>query len=79
MIRKHALQRLEDIAEMWKISVPVLAPHLFHPSPVFSINVGKDESGKRGLRGVYTAITPPPSLIVGREPSSGIVMTMWGR
>ncbi|MCR4292312.1 MAG: IS4 family transposase [Candidatus Kuenenia sp.] len=33
------LQRLDDITEMWKISISALAPHLFHPSrspPVFS-------------------------------------------
>ena len=30
------LQRLDDITEMWKISMSVLAPHLFHPPPVFS-------------------------------------------
>ena len=34
------LQRLEDITEMWKISMSVLAPHLFHPPPVSSIKCG---------------------------------------
>jgi len=34
------LQRLEDITEMWKISLSVLAPHLFHPPPVSSIKCG---------------------------------------
>lgn len=26
------LQRLDDITEMWKISISALAPHLFRPS-----------------------------------------------
>lgn len=34
------LQRLDDITEMWKISMSVLAPHLFHPPPVSSIKYG---------------------------------------
>lgn len=34
------LQRLDDITEMWKISLSVLAPHLFHPPPVYSIKCG---------------------------------------
>ena len=34
------LQRLDDITEMWKISMSVLAPHLFHPPPVSSIKCG---------------------------------------
>ena len=34
------LQRLDDITEMWKISMSVLAPHLFHPPPVYSIKCG---------------------------------------
>ncbi len=37
------LQRLDDITQMWKIPVSVLAPHLFHPPPVSSINIGKDK------------------------------------
>ena len=37
------LQRLDDITEMWKISMSVLAPRLFHPPPASSINVGKDK------------------------------------
>lgn len=31
------LQRLDDITEMWKISLSALAPHLFHPPPVSGI------------------------------------------
>lgn len=34
------LQRLDDITEMWKISMSVLAPHLFHPPPVSSNKCG---------------------------------------
>ena len=34
------LQRLDDITEMWKISMSVLAPYLFHPPPVSSIKCG---------------------------------------
>jgi hypothetical protein len=34
------LQRLDDITHMWKLSLSVLAPHLFHPPPVFSNKCG---------------------------------------
>ena len=42
------LQRLDDSTEMWKISMSVLTPHLFHPPAASSINVGKDTSIKMG-------------------------------